>query len=413
MSTYFPFTGGPAAAEADWGLFAQLWTTDGVVRGADNEFAVSPTGTPDLNVHVATGEVWAQGYFGRKGTITDFTVAPDLSLPRKDIIVARANFSTHLWEILYRTGTPNASPSAPLATRTAGVTWDIVLAEVSVVANASSIAAGDIKDRRPFTASGVVRTNPVASANPLVIPNVDQIPQGFIAVVPVTGTTSFSSITGPSSGTPIIILEFAGILTITTDLGNLGLARSMTTQARSTLTLYWDSALSAWREIGRAREGVAKNLLLAGPASGADSVPSPRAMVQDDFPAGLWSTANPTSLLQLSGIAFSINSARLLKMGKFFVYQASITATAATGTGANPIIVTIPVTYVSPLEHPLGVYYYKSTALAFEANGNVRALNGSTTIHFMGSTEGVLGVAPNFAVQIGDVIQFNLHGELA
>jgi hypothetical protein len=64
FSTYFPFTGGAAAAEADWGLFAQLWATDGVVRGADSELAVTPTGTPDLNVHVAPVKPGSRGTSG-------------------------------------------------------------------------------------------------------------------------------------------------------------------------------------------------------------------------------------------------------------------------------------------------------------------------------------------------------------
>jgi hypothetical protein len=95
FSTFFPFTGGAAAAEADWGLFAQLWATDGVVRGADSELQITATGTPDLNVHMLSGEVWVQGFFGRQGTTVNFAVSPHATLPRKDIVVARDNGDRH------------------------------------------------------------------------------------------------------------------------------------------------------------------------------------------------------------------------------------------------------------------------------------------------------------------------------
>lgn len=411
-SSYFPWAGGPAAAEADWGLFAQLWATDGVVRGGDSELVVTPTGTPDLNVHVASGQVWLQGFFGRWGTTTNFAVVPDATNPRKDIIVARDNFTTHKPELIYRTGTPAGSPVAPTPTRTAGVTWEIVLAEISVPANATSISAGNITDRRPWSSGGqITRTVTRPSASPLVPPTVDQVPQSFAIVVPVSGTTGFNTIQAPLSGAnPILILEFSGILTVTTDIGNLRLGRNLTTQAGTVLIVEWDGTV--WREVARARELVAGNAVLAGPVVAGFNEPTYRALVQDDFPAALWSTANPTGLGQNGSVTFTIQSARLLKMGKYFCYQAMITATS-TGTVGNQIVVTLPFVYASSLEQPFGTYYYNSAALGASFNGTVRGFNGLTTIHFIGSTEGLLGAAPSFAVQIGDTIQFSIQGELA
>lgn len=417
FSTYFPFTGGAAAAEADWGLFAQLWATDGVVRGADSELAVTPTGTPDLNVHVASGEAWIQGYFGRRGTTADFAVTPHATLPRKDIVVARLNLTTHKMEVLYRTGTADPAPVAPTPTRTAGTTWDIVLAEISLSAAATSIPAGSITDRRPWSTGGsVVRAQSAASnIAPVQIPNAAQVPQGFIIIQPIlhsAGSVSIASLDTPLGGSPIMILEFtvsAGTLNVITG-GNIALERTLGCQTGTVLVVYWDG--TKWREIARRFELVTANLLMAGPASGAAATPVPRGLVQDDFPAALWSTTNPSGLVQSGSVTFTIQSARLLKMGKYFCYQAMITATS-TGTVGNQIVVTLPFVYAASLEQPLGTYYYNSVALGASFNGTVRGLNGLTTIHFIGSTEGLLGAAPSFAVQVGDTIQFTIQGELA
>jgi hypothetical protein len=174
------------------------------------------------------------------------------------------------------------------------------------------------------------------------------------------------------------------------------------------LVVYWDGA--KWREIARRFELVTANLLMAGPASGVAATPVPRALVQDDFPAALWSTLNPTGVVQFNGISFTVNAARLLKMGKFFCYQVSITIASSGGVAGNEIVITLPLTLASTLEQALGTYYYTSASLAASFNGTVRGRSG-TTIHFIGSTEGLLGIAPSFAMQVGDILQFTITGE--
>jgi len=284
FTTYFPFTGGPKAAEADWGLFAQLWATDGVVRGADSELLVQAHAPNNLSVDVLAGEVWIQGYFGRIGITTNFVISPHATQPRKDIVVARVNFATHKIELLYRTGVEDGTQTPPTLTRTPGVTWDIALAQISVAAGAGSILAGNITDRRPVSTGGsVVRSITAPSAATLLIPNCDQVPQGFMVIIPVSGTTGFNTIQAPTSGNPILFLEFSGALTVTTDTGNLRLARNLTTKAGTILVVEWDGTV--WREITRSGETVTANLIGAGPASGAAATPTYRAMVRADIPA--------------------------------------------------------------------------------------------------------------------------------
>jgi hypothetical protein len=416
FSTAFPFTGGAAASEADWGLFAQLWATDGVVRGADSELAVTPTGTPDLNVHVASGEVWIQGYFGRRGaTPADFAVTPHATLPRKDIVVARLNLTTHKMELLYRTGTADPAPVAPTLTRSGGI-WDIALAEISLSAAATSIPAGSITDRRPWsTGARPVRTPTVGSnAQALLLPNIDQAPpsQGAMLVVPVSGTSSFDTIQSPGglAGSMVLVLEFLGALTVTTDTGNLRLARNLTTKAGTVLTVEWDGTV--WREIARSGETTTANLALMGPASGAAAAPTYRAHVQDDFPAALWSTANPSALDQFGGnITFTTNVANLLKMGKFFVYQCQITLTSNGSVGGGPAILTLPFSFSEPVEMALGTFHYLNTSGGTLYSGIAKAHDATSQVHFVYNNTALLAIAAQMLS--GEKLFVNIFGKLA
>lgn len=383
LTTYFPFTSGPKAAEADWGLFAQLWATDGVVRSADSEFLVQATGPASLSVDVLAGEIWAQGYFGRKGTTTNFVVTPDPTNPRIDIVVARLNFATHKIELLYRTGVAAGSPVAPTLTRVVGVTWDIALAQVTVSAAAASIVAGNITDRRPVSSGGsVTRTFTIPSAATLPVPNADQVPQGCMIVVPVSGTTGFNNITAPTAGNQILILEFSGILTVTTDTGNLRLdGGNFVTKAGAILVIEWDGTV--WREISRA----------GGSA---------------------WNTANPTSLSQLSGVTFTTSYARLFTLKKFFHYHCMITVTSATGTSGNAVFLALPVVLdIAVSATPVGTWRLDGASGVFQT-GVVCVSNGTLGIvGFLTPTKAFMGVNPAFALSIGDVLSLEISGELA
>lgn len=411
LATYFAFTSGPKAAEADWSMFAKLWATDGVVRGEDSEFLVQPHTPNNLSVDVLAGQGWIQGDFGRHGATVTFAIAPDGALPRKDIVVLRVNWASHKMELLYRTGTAAGSPVAPTPTRTPGVTWDIVLAEISVAAAAGSIVAGNITDRRPFsTSGGVTRVPTVTNASPLVIPNCDQVPQSFMVVAPVGtgGPGSINNIQAPTAGYPIVILEFASTNSVVTDTGNLRMGRSLVTQANTVLALMWDG--TSWRELYRAREVLAGNLFMASPSGGAGEL-SPRLLTLDDFPAALWTTSNPTTLLSAAtGVTFTTNQADLLKMGKFFKYQCRITLTS-NGPGAPPwaFTLTLPFSYSAPVGMPLGTFMYINSSGGTINSGVAAAQDGTSKIFFLADAS---SVPPGHQPLVNEQLLFTISGKL-
>lgn len=127
---------------------AAILGTDCVLQGGDLSYAgclVTPQGSPNMTVAVATGEVQSNGVWfsvtGANATIS----AADATNPRLDLIVVDSAGA-----IQTRTGTAAAfstssTPKPP--NRTAN---DVVLAVVYVAANAASIVGAAITDLRCF-----------------------------------------------------------------------------------------------------------------------------------------------------------------------------------------------------------------------------------------------------------------------
>lgn len=125
------------------------------------DLAVTATGTPDTNVHVAAGEALiagtesaaAQGYYHEYNDAdlaVDILVGhpADATNPRNDLIVFKVqddeySGGVHTPSIVQVVGTPNAVPVDPATPANA-----IVLARVRVDALATTIVAGKITDLR-------------------------------------------------------------------------------------------------------------------------------------------------------------------------------------------------------------------------------------------------------------------------
>lgn len=131
----------------------------GVRTYVGGDLLVSANGTPNMSVNVAAGEALVNGTQnttsqGAYHCLNDATVnltiaASDPTNPRIDIVVAQvqdAAYSggTNAWSLAVVTGTPAPSPSPPATPNNA-----IVLAQVAVAANATSITSGNITDTRP------------------------------------------------------------------------------------------------------------------------------------------------------------------------------------------------------------------------------------------------------------------------
>ncbi len=136
----------------------------GVRDYVSGDLVVSANGTPNMSVNVAAGQCAILNtqnttYGGLySGALNDASVnlsiaAADPTNPRIDLVVAQVRDAAYSganndWILAVITGTPAASPSPPATPANA-----IVLAQVSVAANATSITSGNITDKRPIFGS--------------------------------------------------------------------------------------------------------------------------------------------------------------------------------------------------------------------------------------------------------------------
>lgn len=152
FDSYAPFDAGAGAnvTEDLWRkLIVSAGPASGVLRGRDSALAVFGDSS-GLQVKIPTGQVWINGHWGAvTSTKTLPLVAANTTNPRKDLIVARADFVNNRVELDVVTGTPAGSPTLPTVTQNTSI-YEIALAEVAVAASASTIAAGNVTDRRIF-----------------------------------------------------------------------------------------------------------------------------------------------------------------------------------------------------------------------------------------------------------------------
>lgn len=151
---FFPFDAGPGydVSESEWALMARLWRATGVAADELDRLAVSADGA-DMTVDVATGVAWVRGFYFRSDAVETLTIAAaDPFDPRIDRVVVRLDRDANTVDLDVLTGAPAADPSAPALTQT-DVVWEIELAQVTVPANASAIAAGNVDDTRSIVSN--------------------------------------------------------------------------------------------------------------------------------------------------------------------------------------------------------------------------------------------------------------------
>lgn len=125
---------------------------------------VTALDTPAMRVEVSAGTIFVPGtitaseqllYACRNdGTVELVVPAADPTNPRIDLVVARVYDSNYAgasneWALEIVAGTPAGSPSAPVTPENS-----IVLAELDVAANETTITSGEITDRRISSTTG-------------------------------------------------------------------------------------------------------------------------------------------------------------------------------------------------------------------------------------------------------------------
>lgn len=103
----------------------------------------------DMTVRVKSGLGWINGYYCNNGGDYQLTLSPaNGTLPRIDAVVLRWSRSNRSISLEVKTGVAASSPSAPTLERSAD-NYELMLASISVVAGATSIAQANITDKRP------------------------------------------------------------------------------------------------------------------------------------------------------------------------------------------------------------------------------------------------------------------------
>lgn len=133
------------------------------VAGSTADLAVTASGTPDMNVHVAPGaafvpgtETTTQGVYGVyiDASVTVPIAAADGTNPRISLIVLQVldagySGSSNIGQAIEVAGTPASSPVAPAVPKNS-----IVLAQVLVAHSVTSITSGAITDERTYAELG-------------------------------------------------------------------------------------------------------------------------------------------------------------------------------------------------------------------------------------------------------------------
>lgn len=103
----------------------------------------------DMTVRVKSGLGWINGYYCNNDGDYQLALSPaNGTLPRIDAVVLRWSRSNRSISLEVKTGVAASSPSAPPLERSAD-NYELMLASISVVAGATSIAQANITDKRP------------------------------------------------------------------------------------------------------------------------------------------------------------------------------------------------------------------------------------------------------------------------
>ena len=103
----------------------------------------------DMTVRVKSGLGWINGYYCNNDEDYPLSISPaNGTLPRIDAVVLRWSRSNRSISLEVKTGVATSSPSAPPLERSAD-NYELMLASISVVAGATSIAQANITDKRP------------------------------------------------------------------------------------------------------------------------------------------------------------------------------------------------------------------------------------------------------------------------
>lgn len=136
---------GFGAARANSGVFLMSGT-----EPADG-LKVQAQAGPTTSVDVLLGAALVQGIAYLNTATVALTVAANgAGNPRIDTVILRADYALQTIRLALKQGTAAASPTAPALTQSAGVMWEIPIADIAVANGFTSIAQSAISQRQEW-----------------------------------------------------------------------------------------------------------------------------------------------------------------------------------------------------------------------------------------------------------------------
>ncbi|MGW0578755.1 hypothetical protein ACWD25_22940 [Streptomyces sp. NPDC002920] len=156
-----PFDGSAITTELQWSRIARRWGLDGVHATDASSTALKVTGSGVATVAVAAGHAFVNGFYYYLDTVKNLTVPANAGgVARIDLVVLRADMAADHVTAEYKTG----GTTAPTLTQDEAGVWEIPLAQCTVAAGSSVVAAANVLDRRYLTDRGVLPS--IAGARP-------------------------------------------------------------------------------------------------------------------------------------------------------------------------------------------------------------------------------------------------------
>ncbi|MFJ6729362.1 hypothetical protein ACIQPQ_31120 [Streptomyces sp. NPDC091281] len=154
-----PFDGSPIATQAQWSRMARRWGIDGVHAEDATQNGLRVTASGISTVTVAAGEAFVNGFYYSNDAPRTVNVTPNAGgAARTDMVILRCDMTAKTVTAQYKTG---GTLPPTLAADESGI-YEIPLAQCTVAAGSSVVAATAVSDRRWFTDRGALPSIPGA-----------------------------------------------------------------------------------------------------------------------------------------------------------------------------------------------------------------------------------------------------------
>ena len=143
--------------ETQYSQVARIWAGDSGVNGLPGGTELQPyADATGLNVKVRVGQANVRGHYYSSTAVETLTITTaDPTNPRIDIVVLELDPALNSILLKVVAGTPAVSPVAPTVVQTDAGVYQLLLGQVSVTAGLTTIASGNVTDKRTFMTNRV------------------------------------------------------------------------------------------------------------------------------------------------------------------------------------------------------------------------------------------------------------------